>query len=87
MITAYAIKLADGRIVVGAIQGSGGLVGSGAHNRARIRREIARATAGNPLGICEPKTGHALLYPSATAVDAGPSEAIDLRGAELFEEL
>ncbi len=87
MITAYALKLRDGRIVVGAIQGCGGLVGGGVHNEARIRLAIARANAGKRLDVYEPQAGHVLLYPSATAADAGPSELVDLRGARLLEVL
>ncbi len=87
MITAFALKLADGRIVVGAIQGSGGLIGGGTHNRARLRTEIRRATEGRPLRIHEPKPGHVALYPSATVADAGPCEHVDVRGATLVEEL
>lgn len=87
MITAYAIKLADGRIVVGAIQGSGGLIGGGAHNRDRVRATIRRATEGSPLGIFEPKRGHVALYEHATVADAGPCEYVDVRGADLVEEL
>jgi hypothetical protein len=87
VITAFAIKLADGRIVVGAIHGAGGLIGGGAQNRHRVRDAIRRATEGRSLLIAEPKPGHAWLYPNATAADGGPREAIDLRGAELMEEL
>lgn len=87
MIAAFSICLANGQIVVGAIHGSGGLVGGGKHNRDRIRREIARATIGKPLGICEPKPGHVRMYQAATAADAGESIEVDIRGARLVEEL
>jgi hypothetical protein len=87
MLTAYAIKLADGRVVVGAVHGAGGLIGCGPQNASRVRAAIKRATEGKSLNVYEPKFGHIAMYPSATTADAGPVEYVDVRGATLVEEI
>lgn len=79
--TLYTIRLAGGEIVTGCIQGSGGLIGSGEHNAARVRKQIDLATAGRPLGIAEPERGHAQMWDELEGW-----RRVDLRGAELLDQ-
>lgn len=83
----FTLQLADGSLITGVIHGSGGVVGEGLHNIERIHREIRRATEGHRLGIFEPKPGHARVYPHYSAVDAGESVDVDLRGARLTDSI
>lgn len=83
--THYHIKQRNGISVRGPIHGSGGIVGGGPHNRRRLQLEIDHATQGEPLGIFEPKPGHARMY-TDYGPDGGTPIDVDLRGAVLLDE-
>lgn len=80
----WTIELATGERVTGAIQGCGGLIGTGFHNADRIRGMIINATRGRPTHVFEPTPGHCRMYPNATTRDAGDHVDVDLRGAKLI---
>lgn len=80
----YTIRLATGALVTGPVQGSGGVIGSGEHNLARLQTQTRRANAGEPLGIYEPRPGHVVMYPHYSAHDTGEPVEVDLRGAEVI---
>ena len=78
----FTLRLADGRVVTGPIQGAGGVVGTG--GAARLRIDISRASEGKRLSIYEPKPGFARVYPNYSALETGEPLDVDLRGAELI---
>ena len=79
----YRLRLADGRIVTGPIQGCGGTIPSGQVRRIQI--QIDRANAGEALGFYEPAPGCvSLRYYNPNGPDR--HETIDLRGAVLLGE-
>jgi hypothetical protein len=85
----YRFKLADGRVVVGAVQGSGGVIGGRSVAEAtdgvrRLRVAIKRAEEGERTGIYEPKPGHACLYPEYSFASQGPRISIPLVGATVM---
>ncbi len=79
----WAVRLADGRVVVGPVQGSGGVIGLAA-GRERLELAIKRAELGRPTGIYEPIPGHARMFPSYSAFGNGDHVDADLRGAVLL---
>lgn len=67
----YTLELATGELVTGPIHGSGGTLGSGQHERLQI--QIDRANEGEPLGIYEPKPGHASVHVTVTCPECSGS--------------
>jgi len=100
VITRFVLALADGSTVIGEIHGSGGTIRAqgaitGDTARARLERAIARANAGKPTGLYEPKLGHARAHVNSVdssallgrlqtlAADLGLID-VDLRGARII---
>ncbi len=79
----FAIQLADGRAVVGPVQGCGGVV-ERRGGFGRIRVAIVNAEEGLPTGLYEPRPGYARVYPDYSAQGQGEPVDVDLRGAEVL---
>ncbi len=79
----FAIKLRDGEVVVGPVQGCGGVV-ERRGGFGRLRVAIVHAEEGLPTGLYEPRPGWARVYPEYSAQGQGPAIDVDLRGAEVL---
>lgn len=81
--TRWAFRLADGSVIVGPVQGSGGVIDFEG-GRYRLLRAIDRAREGRDLGIYEPAPGHVRVFPRYTPMGNGEPVDIDLRTAVLL---
>ena len=82
----FKVTAPDGKVYIGPIHGSGGLIGGGESHLPRRRREAAsleRAQAilrhakhGEPLGVAERKPGHFTVY---IAYDRDGGSPIEVR--------
>lgn len=94
MIVRFRAILADGDVIIGSIQGSGGRIGSGAayNGPEAARREAEErlaafqrcAAEGRQIPGYEPKPGHVAMYPE----EGGPPRIVPLLGThfEIEEE-
>jgi hypothetical protein len=92
-VVRFRVKLADGRVLVGPIQGRGGEIGnSTAHLSPRKRADIAqaridalqrRAERGAAIGSVafEPEPGCVALYPDWSLESRGEHIAVPLVGS------
>jgi hypothetical protein len=79
----WAFRLADGSIVVGPVQGCGGVLRWN-EGRDRLQLDTERARAGEELSVYEPKPGHVRVYPDYSAAGNGDPVDVDLRTAVLL---
>jgi len=74
MVTRFLFRLADGRELVGPVQGCSGFVGS----LDRLLADRARAAAGEPLGVYEPRPGCVKVCPAYSAAGDGEPVVVPL---------
>lgn len=71
----FRLFLADGRSVLGVVQGSGGFVKA----LARLAGGIRRAKRGEDSGFYEPRPGHIAVFTQFSAASNGPERIVNMR--------
>lgn len=80
----FRLELADGRVVTGAVHGSGGLI-AGPAGITRLTLAVDRAERGRRLDLYEPRPGGVRVYPDYGAAGSGEPVDVPLAGARVSE--
>lgn len=83
----YRFELPNGRVIVGAVQGNGGVLRQGTNGLARLLLAKQRVQQGREIALYEPEPGCVLVFPDYSAEGNGREELVPLKDAKISLEL